>query len=237
MTDQTAGIGHNLPPIEEIRQRTDELIAAADAWLQKVPEIGDEEMAGKASDFLSQLRGEHKAAKEQHKEEKQPHLDAGRLVDAAYKPVLTRLERAGNAIKALLTPWEIKKRTAADAARRKAEEDARKADEEAKAKAREAEKANTIDAKIKADEAAERAEAAQKDAEKDRYTGTTGEFGRTVALRTTYRGEIADWDAALAFYSTYPIVREAVEKAIARDIRAGTRVIPGVRIIQEQKAA
>ena len=237
MTDQTPGPGHNLPPIEEIRQRTDDLIAATDAWVQKVPEIGDEEQAGKASDLLDQLRKEHAAAKAEHKVEKQPHLDAGRLVDAAYKPITERLKKAGEAINALLTPWEQKKRAAADEARRKAEEKAKAEQEEADRIVREAKKAPSIDAQIAAEEAQERAEAAQKEAEKDHYSGTKGEFGKTVALRTTYRGEIADWDAALTFYSTDPLVSEAVAKAIARDIRGGKRVIPGVRIIQEQKAA
>lgn len=237
MTDQTAGIGHNLPPIEEIRQRTDDLIAAADAWLQKVPEIGDEDTAGKASDFLDQLRTEYKAAEKERKAEKQPHIDAGKAVDEAYKPLTTRLQKAADAIKAKLTGWLQKKQVAEDEARRKREEAARKAQEEADRIAAEAEKANSIDAQIAADEAKERAEAAQKDAETERRAQTRGDFGRTTALRTTYRGEIADWDAALAFYSTDPLVSEAVGKAIARDIRAGTRVIPGVKIIQEQKAA
>lgn len=237
MTDQTPGPGHNLPPIEEIRQRTDDLIAATDAWLEKVPEIGDEETAGKASDLLDQLRAEFKAAEKERKAEKQPHLDAGKAVDEAYKPVTARLTVAAEAIKNLITPWLQKKQAAEDAARRKREEDARKAQEEADRIAAEAEKANSIDAQIAATEAQERAEAAQKDAETERKAQTRGDFGRTTALRTTYRGEIADWDAALAFYSTDPLVSEAVAKAIARDIRGGTRVIPGVRIIQEQKAA
>ena len=237
MTEQTPGIGHNMPPIEEIKQRTDDLIAATDQWLEKVPEIGDEEQAGRASDLLDQLRAEFKAAEKERKAEKQPHLDAGKAVDESYKPITTRLTVAGDAIKKLITPWLQKKQAAEDAARREREEAARKAQVEADCIAAEAEKANSIDTQIAADEARERAEAAQKSAETVNKAQTRGDFGRTTTLRTTYRGEVEDWPIALARYSTDPLVREAVEKCIARDVRGGARVIPGVKIIQEQKAA
>lgn len=237
MTEQTPGPGHNLPPIEEIRQRTDDLIAAADEWLRKVPEIGDDDTAGKASDFLDQLRAEFKAAEAERKAEKQPHADAAKAVDEAYKPIKTRLEKAAEAIKKLLTPWLAKKQAAEDEARRRREEEARKAEEEARRKAEEAAKAKSIDAEIEAEEAAERASAAAKAAEREANAKVKGDFGRTVALRTTYRGVIEDHNKALAVYATDPLIVEALEKAIGRDIRAGKRVIPGVKIIQEQKAA
>lgn len=228
---------HNQPPIEAIKERTDDLIAAADVWLDKVPEIASEEQAGKAADFVGQLRAEYKATEAERKKEKQPHLDAGKAVDDAYKPVTARLEKAAKVIKALLTGWLEKKQAIEDAARRDAEEMARQIQAEADRLAREAEKANTIDAGIAAEQAQERAAAAQKDAGRDRRANVQGETGRTIHTRTTYSGEIADWDAALAFYSTDPLVSEAVGKAIARDIRGGTRVIPGVKITQKQTAA
>ena len=236
MTEQAPGIGHNLPPIEEIRQRTDDLIKTADEWLANVKEIGDDDQAGKASDFLDQLRAEYKAAETERKTEKQPHMDAAKAVDTAYKPITVRLETAAEAIKRLLTPWLQKKQRAEEEARRRREEEARQAEAEARAKAEEAAKANSIDAQIEAEEAAKRAEAAQKEADKIENARVKGEFGRTTKLHTTYRGEIEDRTKALAAYADDPLIIDALRKAINRDIRAGKRVISGVRIVQEQKA-
>lgn len=237
MTDQTPGPGHNLPPIEEIRQRTDDLIAATDQWLEKVPEIGDDDTAGKASDLLAQLRAEFKAVEEQRKAEKKPHTDAATCVDGEYNPLKVRLERSVDVIKAKLSPWLAKKQAAEDEARRQREEDAAKAQEEADRIAAEAETANSIDAQIEAEEAQKRAEAAAKASRKQTSANVKGQFGRTTTLRTTYRGEITDHNKALAVYAHDPLIVDALQTAINRDVRAGKRDIPGVEVKQDRKAA
>lgn len=239
MTDETtAGIGHNLPPFETIKQRTDALIDTANRWITERGEIADEDMAGKANDFLTQLRAEFKAADKERKAEKQPHLDAGKAVDAKYKPVTERLEKAANAIKKMLTPWLQKKQREEEEAQRSAQEEARaKAEAEAKRAEELAKEGNAIDAEIAAEEAEQAVKAADKIAEAPVRAGVKGELGRTASLRTTYYGEIADFDKCLDHYKGHVAIRETLEKLVNADIRAGTHTIPGVRVKQQQSAA
>jgi len=71
-------------------------------------------------------RKAQKAADDARSAAKKPHLDAGKAVDAEWKPLIDAAQRIVDACKKALTPWNIKE------ADRKAEE-ARKAAAEAEA--------------------------------------------------------------------------------------------------------
>lgn len=240
MTDETTaapGPGHNITPYDEITTRTDELIATANRWLAERPEIADDGQAGKANDFLTQLRAEFKAADKQRTAEKAPHTAAGKAVDERYRLVKAKLELAVNAIKAKLTVWLKKQQDIEDAARLQREETARKEQEEADRLAAEAADKPTIEGQIEAEEARKRAEAAEKDAARPVRAQAKGEIGRAATLRTVYRGEIENIEFCLAHYRNDTRLREALQKIVDADIRAGDHNIPGVKIRQEQKAA
>src|SRR5690606_23282189 len=73
-----------------------------------------------------------KKADKERDEKKRPHLEAGRAIDAEYKPLVEAATSAANAIRDVLTQW-----MRAEEARQRAEAEAkRKAEEERIAKER-----------------------------------------------------------------------------------------------------
>lgn len=83
------GIGHNAPPqgFDELAVKVDADVREAEAWLKdrKIESQADADKCEKlANDFLA-LR---KRAEGEHRSEKEPHLKAGREVDAKYKPLI-----------------------------------------------------------------------------------------------------------------------------------------------------
>lgn len=239
MNDTTpAGIGHNIAPFDQIAERTATLIETANRWITERKEIADDDTAGKANDFLTQLRAEYKAAEDERKKEKQPHLDAGKAVDARYKPITERLTKATDAIKKMLTPYLQKKQREEEEARRREQEEARRRAEEERKRAEElAKQGNAIEAEIAAEEAAKATEEAEKIEQAPARASAKGEMGRAATLRTTYTGEIADFDKCLAHYKGHVAIRETLQKLINADVRAGTHTIPGVRVRQQRSAA
>ena len=234
-----AGIGHNLPPIEAMKSRVDELVDTGNRWITERETIETEDHAGKANDFLTQLRAEYKAVEKERKAEKQPHIDAGKAVDEEYKPLTALLDATAKRIKAMLTPYLTAKQRREDEERREREEQARKAQEEADRKAAEAAKSDDpIRAQIAADEAAERAEEVDKAAAAvPEHATVKGEFGRAASLRTTYRGEIVEFDKCLDHFRDHPKIKDALETLVNAAIRGGNHDIPGVNVRQEQTAA
>jgi hypothetical protein len=182
-----------------------------------------------------------KLAKEidgQRDTEKRPHLEAGRAVDAAYKPLLETTESVQKALKAKLQAFVVAReneaRKAAEEARRKAEE------AERAAKAAEVEEdaflaatAPVVDVKAAAVEV-KVAEAQVLAA--SRVSSAAGGFAAT-SLRTKRSAKVTDWAALAAHYIGTNEVRELLEKLANADIRhakGNDIAIPGVEIVTER---
>lgn len=115
------GFGHNNPPAHIIAQleaeafaeRCKALVVTTAADLTTAAELIDAEVRAR------------KAAEKQRTTEKQPHLDAGRAVDAAWQPVTATLDAAIRPVKAQVLAFQQaeRKRIAAEqeAARLEAE--------------------------------------------------------------------------------------------------------------------
>jgi hypothetical protein len=178
------------------------------------------ENAPEVRDVIARAGEMSKRAEARRKDDKQPHLDAGRAVDASYKPVLASIAEIGTAAKAILKPFII-----AEQERQRAEaEAARKAAEKAREDA------------IMSERAAAKEKAA---AEPVRISGgTTG--ARAVSLRTRRFAQITDAAALVVHYADRISVIEAAEKCANAEIRAakgGAISIPGVTIAEEQEVA
>jgi hypothetical protein len=110
------GIGDNRPPAS-VAERIDEQVNAVAEWLQKTGEIAsatDGDIAANMRGALLQLVKEAEAA---HAVEKRPHLEAGRQVDAKWKPIIEKARAAADRLRAALTPWlkRLEKERRADA--------------------------------------------------------------------------------------------------------------------------
>lgn len=224
--------GNNPPAFEAHEVNIDDLREEAKVWLDgKAVESADE--AAGLNTLLDLARQAAKAADDARTAEKKPHLDAGKAVDAQWKPLIDAAQRIVDVAKKTLTPWNIAE------ANRKAEE-ARKASAAAEAERQaevEATRAASASGSLadaeQADQVAEAAKQAEKIAKKAEKEATSG-----LGLRTTYRPELTDPKAAIAHY--WATRREdfiaLVNDLAAKDVRAGKREIPGFTIHAEQKA-
>lgn len=240
-----AGIGHNIPPgpiiPDTIRAKVQDFTDGAGAWLD-LKAITSTEQAEKATDFVNGASAVWKAVDEARKAAKKPHDDAGKAVQEAFKPLLTKLELAAKKVGELQTAWLRAERDREEALRREQEAKAQRDAEEAARRAREAEARNDIDGMVEAEAAALRAEKDAKTASKPvaaRAGSATG-AGRTVSLRTTWFAEVVNINHAFVAYRDRPEVRELLERLATADVRAqqGEKTAPqGFTLRKQEKAA
>lgn len=192
MPDTAPGPGHNLGPtddrLETLRNRVDHLAEIGRKWEAERPAIADEDQAKKASTFVAQLRDVIGRIEAARKDEKAPHIEAGKAVDQKWKPLAALLEPIRGQMGQKLTAWQVEQDRKADEARRKAEADAAKRQAEADKLAA---KAKTVEDQERAAQAKAEAEAAVASA-KDIDSRTRSDTGQTTSLRTSWKFEITD---------------------------------------------
>ena len=160
-------------------------------------------------------------------EQKAPHLQAGRDVDADYKPVGARVADIGASGKKLLQPFLL------------AEQNRLRAEAEAKAKA-DAEKAalDAFDENPFSEQAPTEAVEPVKVARAT--VASASGLARSTGLRTYRTAKVTDAAAMVAHYAGRIAVIEAAEKLANEEIRAakGQPVnIPGVTVQEDQRIA
>jgi hypothetical protein len=131
-----AVIGDNQPPeptpAEALAARVEALKERRAGWLKEIGgSIQTQEHADKAAAFADAFSKLEAEATEAHRVEKAPHLESGRKVDAAWKPVISAADDAKRACKTLLTPYLKRKADEAAELKRKAAMEAAMAGEKA----------------------------------------------------------------------------------------------------------
>jgi hypothetical protein len=127
---------HNNPP--EPAEVFQERIAN---WFDDIAKLGPVTDAN-ASAYADTIRFGGVLVKEidtQRDSEKRPHLEAGRQVDATYKPLIDDVKKKADDLKAPLLKFQQAKKAEADRIAREAAEIARKAEEDARRAQEEAE--------------------------------------------------------------------------------------------------
>ena len=173
-------------------------------------------------------------------DKKRPHLEAGRQIDGAYKPLIEECDRIIKGLKqklaAFLDAREREAKRVAEEARRKLEEAERlaaKAVEEPEDDPFLAATAPTVDvmaAHVEAKVAEGQALAAS------RVSSAAGGFAAT-SLKTKRSAKVTDWSALAAHYINSGDLRATLEKLANADIRhaKGADIsIPGVEIVTER---
>ena len=118
-----SAIGHNSPPpLEAMSLHIEDLFSLVSGSVA-IPVANDEQEAALDA-LLADVRAAKNAADEQRVIEKRPHDDAAKAVQAAWKPLLDRCDKAAQAIKDALTPYRAARLRAKDAAAAKAREEA-----------------------------------------------------------------------------------------------------------------
>lgn len=223
---------HNNPPpaAELFAEEIDNLKSRAEAF----GEVTDAN-AGEASDLIKLAKKLAKDIDDKRKEEKQPHLDAGRQIDGTYNPLADAAKKAVASVEKALTAFVVEQKRKAEEARREAE---RKAAEEA-------EKARRLqnDALL-AEDAAASAKAAENEAklvaaEEKQAGNVKGSEGfRASGLRTIRKAKITNATMLVTHYMARPEVIELCERLANADIRAakGEQVaIPGIEVVETEQ--
>ena len=244
--------GHNLPDRAQmirddlveiaspLERRRDELLAAVD----RVPaEVDSDDLAGKIADFIKQITAAMKSAEAARVAAKEPHLEAGRIVDGMFKKITDPLDGAKRRIEQRLTLWQRKKaeeerrrrEQAERAAREEAERAAKEAAERAAAMRVEADLDAALNAEALAAQAAADAERAKKAAEAKAadMSRQCGDYGATASLRTEWVSRVVDRQMIDLETLRPHIALDALEKAVRSFVRAGGRQLVGAEIHEE----
>lgn len=249
LDNERAVMGDNNPPPfdpevrDNLSAKAQEFIDASNHW-KKAGEVTTEHQAGQLTDQIDGLRGLYKKVDTARKEAKQPHDAAGKAVQDAFNPILTKLKRAADALKPMLADYATKKAEAEAEAKRKAEEEARKKAEEAAAALKAAEESGDIGAQVDAEEAAKAAEEAAKKASEPTKTNVksaTG-AGRTMALRTQKEVEVTNVRVLFMHFHEHPDVLAVLSRLATAAVRAKgydheAAPIPGIKITERKVMA
>jgi len=227
MTETVApGPGHNRPPpVVTMSLHIDDLFSLVSGSTAS-PVTTDEQEDALAA-LLDDVRKTANDAEALRKAEKKPHDDAAKAVQAAWKPLLDKCDKAAEALKAALTPYRTAKQRAKDEAARKAREEA-----EARQKAAQEALRQSDDLEI-------RFEAEQQFAAATKLTAVANKIDRSATgLRTHWEAEITDQSAALRhYYATQPSAFiELLQNLAAVDARSTRAPVPGV-VFHERKHA
>lgn len=227
----------NSTPFDLSQQEINDLYEEAKVWLDG-EEVKTQEQADTIAKLLDLTRKATKTAESARKAEKKPHDDAGKEVQARYKPLADRADLIAKACKDAVTPFL----TEQDRQKREA---ARIAQEQADAAERAAQEAalQSKGAGIEQKDAAEnliteakKSQAAATKLSKDKGHAKGGD--RALGLRSTYTPELTDLSAAIKHYwaRRQPDFEALVCQLAAKDVRDGVREIPGFEI-KETKVA
>lgn len=199
-------LGDNLGPA--LDEEITEAIGLATQFLTSTPAIKTQAECDKAANLrtlMSQLKAKAEAA---HKEEKAPHLEAGRLVDAKWKPIVASCEDTAKALRRVATAYLVEQ----DAARLAAETAARNA-------------AAAVEEKT----------GARVEVIPGPKVQAGGQRGSRMGLKEVTVYNVDDYDAVLAYVKDRADVREAVEKAARTLMKAGVAV-PGMSTSKVKEA-
>lgn len=235
------GIGGNNPPEptphDAFAAHIEDLFAEASNFLDGEP-IASEGQANAVSALLDQARKAGKDADAARAAEKKPHDDAGKAVQAKWKPLLDKADLTVSTAKKALAPWLLKveqeNAAKAVAARKEAEEKA-----EAARAALAAADASNLAAQAAAEALVKDADKAEKAATKSEGAKAHATGGaRAVGLRSYFHPELIDPVEALKHYrATQPAALRGFLLSLAEtDVANGARAVPGFEVIEERRA-
>lgn len=218
--------------------------------------VNDDDSLGRAGDLVNIYRAALKHIDATHKTVKQPYLDGGRMVDAEKNALIGDIETAKRKVEGIANTFVAKREAEARAERERIAAEERAAAERAAAAERERQRAEqeAADAvrnaatKAEREAAIDRAADAAREAEEAQAAAALSaasqakpepvrsDAGATVSGKQEWQCAVDDYTKAMRHVRDDPKVREAVDAAIKRLVRAGKRELTGVRIWPVAKA-
>lgn len=240
--------GHNRPPLDvEARAAFDEVLDQRDGFRQRVKDLiaasdravaTDEVTAGKCGELVKQIRAATKVIEDAHSTTKAPYLAAGRAVDAAKNEQVAGLDAAKRKVEAKQTTFlrEEQQRKEAEARRAREAEEARRREEWERQRAA-AREASTEEVAVDAGPLEDLPVYVPEPAAEREII--RGDFGAAVSGTKVWHSQVEDYEVAFIAggLAKNEKVREAIDKAIASQVRGGVREIEGVRIWPDVKVS
>lgn len=246
---QPAPKDHNRPPVEEqvaaefreqlltVRPDFEARLADMLAAAARV-EVIDDESLGRAGDLIKMYRAAERHIGETHKDVKAPYLAGGRAVDGEKNALIDRITPVRAKVQTKMDAYASKKAAEERAERQRIEQEQRRQAEEAARAQREADAAEerrlaAVRAGEKVDEPAPAPPpppVAIAPVEPTKSEPVRSDAGSTVSGREVWNSKITDYTLAFIACEDNPKVREAIDKAIAAQVRAGKRKIDGCQI-------
>lgn len=180
----------DLPPHEAVDAELTAVREQAKAWIAEIGAVKTAADADKSANYADAFAKIEKRASEQHKAEKAPHLEAGRAVDTAWKPIIERAAECKGWAKKAAEAFLIAEK------KRLAEEERKRVEEAAKL-AREAEAARLAAEKAGEPPPPEAAWTPPPPPAKAK----AGTSGRVISVRTRTVHEIIDLRALLNYFA------------------------------------
>lgn len=229
----------NMPsdPFEALMAEIGDKTAQAEELLAK-GDAQTEREANLARNIQKQLLALISRADDLHTAEKEPALQEGRRIDAKFqfrKAVKSVADRLRGAFESFMKKEEDRLKAEATAryeAERRVVESARKAVAEAQAKKlRDDPIAALTSEPVPLPDLPPPPEPVK--------VQVGGGYGSKAGLKSKWRGEVDDYGAAASYFIAHPDMKALIEKLASRTIDAakGAIVIPGVRNIEDRKAA
>lgn len=203
-------VGHNNPPADA-SATIQEQIEAAKAGIVDYAKITDDEMSAKAQSLRSRLLELKGQAEKAHKAEKEPHLKAGRDVDAKWLPAAKDAGDAAGKIRSAMDAWENEKLRVEGERLRKLAAEQRKAEEAGRP-------------------------APAPVAPVEPPAPIKGAYGRAASVRTVKIATVVDQDALYALLRDNAEVKALLAKLAQKAVDAGATPA-GVTVEEVRKVA
>tara|TARA_R110000868_G_scaffold109725_2_gene297993 strand:+ start:1654 stop:2691 length:1038 start_codon:yes stop_codon:yes gene_type:complete len=234
-----AGSNQITDPFERLMAEVDDKVEQAEILFGKLGlATADKNGADMARNIQAGLLALAKTADTMHKAEKQPHLDAGKVVDDKFR-FRDTLKGVAGRLRNVFENWmRAEEQRARTEANRKHREEMEKAQAE---RARiEAERA-----KLMADDPIAALTSDEPElpdlpiAPEPVKVNAGGGVGRAAGLKTVWTPEVIDYEATLKHFSKHPTIKAAIEKLVAGEARLHKEAtaIPGVQMKEERRAA
>jgi hypothetical protein len=230
-----ASIGHNNPPtaLDEIKASSNAIIELAKSAI-----TGDGNYTDAQIEQIEQIRDELKAnrlkAIAQHKEDKRPHLEAGRKVDASYKPIIEQIKLCEAECNKPITERNLKLEEERQRIAAEKLAEAQRIEKEAQEKREEAIKSNDLEAILETNEetnkALEKAKILQATFKKLNRAST--------GLRTYNIANVENYGKAIASLKIeHPeLLKQAINDIVQSLNNINIRNIDGVKYDKDKRA-
>lgn len=234
MEDKIAQAGHNAPPTEydNHSKAINDLYGEAELWLDGDP-ITTEKMAEGIANLKNLIQAAGKAAELARVAEKKPFDDAGKEVQARYKPLSEKVTAALDVCKSALRPYleeqERKANEKTEQLRKEAEETRKAAEEALKNAAPDnlQEKQDAFDLNKSSIDAEKKLKTFE-----NKASNISSSSGRAVGFKTRKVVVINDLRAAVGYYWKTENGKESISEAVLKlaKLEGNPAAIPGIEI-------